>query len=48
MVDEGAFDDAVKGVSGICHTASVMTFSDKPDEVIPPVVCCVTKATRCE
>ena len=38
MMAEGAFDEAVKGVSGICHMASVMTFSDKPDEVIPPVV----------
>ena len=46
MVDEGAFDEAVKGVSGICHTASVMTFSDKPDEVIPPVVCSVARAAR--
>jgi len=38
MVHEGAFDDAVKGVSGICHLASVLTFSDQPDEVIPPTV----------
>ena len=33
-----AFDDAVQGVSGICHMASVMTFSNKPEEVIPIVV----------
>ncbi|KAK5121073.1 hypothetical protein LTR85_005557 [Meristemomyces frigidus] len=38
MVQEGAFDEAVKGVSGICHLASVMTFSNKADEVIPPTV----------
>lgn len=38
MVQDGAFDEAVKGVSGIIHLASIMTFSDKPDEVIPPTV----------
>ena len=41
MTAEGAFDEAVKGVSGICHVASVTTFSDKPDEVIPPTVSAV-------
>ena len=43
MTADGAFDEAVKGVSGICHVASVTTFSDKPDEVIPPTVGCVPK-----
>ncbi|KAJ7164479.1 hypothetical protein C8R46DRAFT_1163819 [Mycena filopes] len=38
MVADGAFDEAVKGVSGICHLASVITFSDKVDEVVPPTV----------
>ena len=38
MVDEHAYDDAVKGVSGIVHLASVLSFSDNPDEVIPPSV----------
>ena len=38
MMTDNAFDDAVKDVSGICHVASVMTFSDNPDEVIPTVV----------
>ncbi|KAK3670124.1 hypothetical protein LTR78_009971 [Recurvomyces mirabilis] len=38
MVADGAFDSAVKGVSGICHVASVLSFSNKADEVIPPVV----------
>lgn len=42
MSADGAFDDAVKGVSGICHMATVTTFSDKPDEVIPIVVGLVT------
>nr|POE80008.1 aldehyde reductase 2 [Quercus suber] len=38
MVADGAFDEAVQGVQGILHVASVLTFSDKPDEVIPPTV----------
>ncbi|KAK0886970.1 hypothetical protein LTR02_017661 [Friedmanniomyces endolithicus] len=38
MVADGAFDDAVQGVSGIVHLASVVTFSDKFDEVVPPTV----------
>ena len=38
MQIDGAFDEAVKGVSGICHTASVTTFSDKVDEVVPATV----------
>jgi nucleoside-diphosphate-sugar epimerase len=35
MIDEHAYDEAVKGVSGIVHLASVLTFSNVPDEVIP-------------
>ena len=38
MMAEGAFDQAVIGCSGIVHLASIMTFSDKPEEVIPPTV----------
>ncbi|KAJ7615597.1 hypothetical protein DFH06DRAFT_1343565 [Mycena polygramma] len=38
MVADGAFHEAVEGVSGICHLASVITFSDKVDEVVPPTV----------
>ncbi|KAK3649369.1 hypothetical protein LTR56_006456 [Elasticomyces elasticus] len=38
MVGDAAFDDAVRGVSGIVHLASVVTFSDKFDEVVPPTV----------
>lgn len=38
MNADNAFDEAVKGVAGICHLASIMSFSDKPDEVIPPTV----------
>ena len=38
MIAEDAYDEAVKGVSGIVHLASVVTFSENPDEVIPPSV----------
>jgi len=38
MIAEDAYDEAVKGVSGIVHLASILTFSDVPDEVIPPSV----------
>lgn len=38
MVADGAYDEAVKGVDGICHLASILTFSDKVEEVIPPTV----------
>lgn len=36
MVAEGAYDEAVKGVSGIVHLASVLSWSNKPEEAIPP------------
>jgi len=35
---EGAFDEAVKGVSGIAHVASILSFSSKPEEVVDPTV----------
>jgi len=38
MTDSAAYDDAVKGVSGIIHLASILTFSTKVDEVIQPTV----------
>ncbi|KAJ7652446.1 NAD-P-binding protein [Mycena polygramma] len=38
MVADGAFDDAVKGVRGIVHVASILTFSDKVEDVVPPTV----------
>ena len=38
MMAEDAFNEAIKGVKGVCHMASVMTFSNKPEEVIPTVV----------
>jgi nucleoside-diphosphate-sugar epimerase len=33
-----AFDEAIRGVSAIAHIASVLSFSDDPNEVIIPVV----------
>lgn len=41
MMVDNAFDQAVKGVDGICHMASDMTFGGKPDETIPTVVCTI-------
>ncbi|KAI0966747.1 aldehyde reductase [Xylaria arbuscula] len=35
MKAEGAYDEAVKGVSAVCHTATNFTFSPDPNEVIP-------------
>ena len=35
---EGVFDEAVKGVDTIVHTASVMSFSPNPHEVIPVTI----------
>ena len=35
---EGAYDEAVQGVQAIIHTASDVSFSDIPDEVIVPVL----------
>ncbi|KAM6529201.1 hypothetical protein FALCPG4_007347 [Fusarium falciforme] len=33
-----AFDSVLKGVSGVVHAASDMTFGSDPNEVIPPIV----------
>lgn len=38
MTQDNAFDEAVKGVQGILHVASVLTFSDKVDEVVAPTI----------
>ncbi|KAK1635456.1 hypothetical protein BDP81DRAFT_461708 [Colletotrichum phormii] len=46
-----AFDEAIKGVSAIAHIASILSFSDDPEEVIPPVVdsiVSILKAAACE
>lgn len=38
MAESGAFDEACKGVSGVAHVASVLTFDSDPNKVIPTVV----------
>ncbi|KAH9205319.1 hypothetical protein DL95DRAFT_528881 [Leptodontidium sp. 2 PMI_412] len=38
MVVAGAFDEAVKGVTGIAHVASNMSYSPDPNAVIPEVL----------
>jgi nucleoside-diphosphate-sugar epimerase len=38
MIQDGAYDAAVVGVSGIVHLASVLTFSTDPTEVVGPSV----------
>ena len=38
MSHEGAFDEAVKGVAGVAHTASNTTFDPDPNKVIPEVL----------
>lgn len=38
MIAEDAYYEAVKGVSGIVHLASVVTFDSDPEAVIPPTV----------
>ncbi|KAH7354941.1 putative aldehyde reductase 2 [Rhexocercosporidium sp. MPI-PUGE-AT-0058] len=35
---EGAFDELIKGCSGICHVASDVTFGPDPNKVITPIV----------
>ncbi|UZJ51277.1 hypothetical protein CBS101457_000597 [Exobasidium rhododendri] len=34
---ENAYDEAITGVEGVIHAASDLTFSPKPDEVVPAV-----------
>lgn len=38
MEAEDAFDEAMKGVDGIIHLASVVTFSPDPNQVIPQTI----------
>ncbi|THZ50744.1 NAD(P)-binding protein [Aureobasidium pullulans] len=42
MSKKGAFDDAVKGCSGVAHVASNLSFSKNPNDVIPEVIAGVT------
>ncbi|RDL36186.1 Uncharacterized protein BP5553_06798 [Venustampulla echinocandica] len=46
MSIEGAFDEAVKGVQGVVHSAAVMTFSPDPNEVIPESIAGATGILR--
>ncbi|OBT66250.1 hypothetical protein VE03_04340 [Pseudogymnoascus sp. 23342-1-I1] len=46
MAVEGAFDEAVKGVQGIIHSASVISFSPDPAAVIPQTILGVTTLLR--
>ncbi|OBT57153.1 hypothetical protein VE04_02280 [Pseudogymnoascus sp. 24MN13] len=46
MAVDGAFDDAVKGVHGIIHPASVLSFSADPAAVIPDTISGVTSLLR--
>lgn len=38
MSHEGAFNEALKGVSGVAHVASNVTFNSDPNKVIPEVL----------
>ncbi|KAI1200476.1 aldehyde reductase [Nemania serpens] len=38
MAADGAFDEAVKGVSAVLHTATIFTMNPNPHEVIPDTV----------
>ena len=44
MAKEGAFDEACKDVKGICHVASILSFSPDPHAVIPVVVAAARNA----
>ncbi|KAF2769500.1 NAD(P)-binding protein, partial [Teratosphaeria nubilosa] len=44
MVHKGAFDLAIRGCSGVVHSASVMTYSTDPHEVVSPTIAGVLNA----
>ncbi|KAH7274693.1 hypothetical protein MRS44_007048 [Fusarium solani] len=46
MMAEGAFDEAVKGVSAVIHTASPMTFDSNPHNVIPVAIAGAVNALK--
>ncbi|KAK7526040.1 aldehyde reductase [Phyllosticta citriasiana] len=46
MAADGAFDEAIKGVSGVAHVASVVSFDLDPEKVIPPVVAGTLNAAK--
>ncbi|KAF7561190.1 hypothetical protein G7046_g2948 [Stylonectria norvegica] len=46
MALPNAFDEAVKGVQGVVHTASIVSFSPDPNAVIPPTIAGVVNLLR--
>ncbi|RDL33753.1 NAD(P)-binding Rossmann-fold containing protein [Venustampulla echinocandica] len=46
MAKEGAFDEAVKGVDGVIHSAAVMTFDADPHKVIPETLAGVNEILK--
>jgi hypothetical protein len=46
MAIDGAFDETVKGVSAVAHSASVMSFDKDPSKVIPITVARVTTVLK--
>ena len=46
LAADGAFDQAVKGVSAIAHIATIATFDPNPNNVVPPTVAGVTSILK--
>lgn len=46
MAEDGAFDEAVKGVDAVVHSASVMSFDADPNKVIPDTIAGATSVLR--
>ncbi|KAH6974425.1 hypothetical protein BKA56DRAFT_634334 [Ilyonectria sp. MPI-CAGE-AT-0026] len=47
MTAEGAYNEAVKGVSVVAHTASVMSLDADPNKVIPDAIAGAINALKC-
>lgn len=46
MAREGAYDEAMRGVSGVAHIATISTWSPDPNEVIPQTIAGVVNALK--
>ncbi|KAK7419023.1 hypothetical protein QQX98_003525 [Neonectria punicea] len=46
MAAEGAFDEAIKGVSIVAHTASIMSLNPDPNKVIPDAIAFAVNALK--
>ncbi|KAF4472987.1 aldehyde reductase 2 [Fusarium albosuccineum] len=46
MVVEGAYDEAIKGVSAVAHTASILSMNPDPNKVIPVSVAGAVNALK--